>query len=201
MKTLCRALLLFLLPVGVSAQSLPDSTDARPIAVIQMKWRYKLNIPALNEDPLRANSEHSQAERDMKDTIRLNGIRGRQGLPLEAPPARMRAPEKGDRRPSTIYTYEAKVRNNGAKAIRALVWEYVFFEPGTEQEVGRRRFVSKTNIRPGNAASLTARSVIPPTGAIDVAKVDKKTRDLYLERVVIQSVEYVDGSIWIAPAN
>ena len=202
MKTLlCPALLLCLLPVSLSAQALSDKPETQPVTVMQMKWRYKLNIPGLDDDPLRANSEHSQAERDMKDTIRLNGIRGRQGLPPEVPPVRVRAPEKGDGRPSTVYTYDVKVRNNGTKTIRTLVWDYVFFEPGTEQEVGRRRFVSKTSIRPGNATSLTARSMIPPTGAIDATKAGKKNREQYLERVVIQSVEYVDGSTWKAIQN
>jgi hypothetical protein len=202
MKTLCPALLLFLLPVSVSAQSLPDSTGTHPVAVIEMKWSFKLNIPALDEDPLRANSEHSQAERDMKDSIRVNGIRGRQGLPPIVPPARMRAPEKGDRnRPSTIYTYEVKIRNAGEKAIRTLIWEYVFFEPGTEQEVGRRRFISRASVRPGKTTNLVMRTSIPPTGAIDARKVDKKGRNQYLEKVAIQTIEYADGSIWTATTN
>jgi hypothetical protein len=201
MKILCPALLLFLLPAGVSAQALPDSSGAQPVSVMQMKWSFKLNIPALNEDPLRANSEHTQAERDMKDTIRLNGIRGRQGLPPEVPPVRVRAPEKGDHRPSTIYTYEAKVRNNGEKAIRTLIWEYVFFEPGTEQEVGRRRFISRTSISPGKTTNLVMRSSIPPIGAIDATKVDKKNGSQYVERVVIQTIEYADGSVWMATTN
>lgn len=201
MKTLCPALLLLLLPVGISAQSLPNSTETRPVEVVQMKWNYRLNIPALDEDPLRASSEHKQAELDMKDTIRLNGIRGRQGLPPEVPPVRVRPPEKDDHKPSTIYFYEVKVKNNGEKAIRTLIWEYVFFEPGTQQEVGRRRFISRASIHPGKTTSLVARTSIPPTGAIDATKVNKKSRDQYLEQVVIQSVEYVDGSIWTASEN
>jgi hypothetical protein len=201
MKTLCQALLLLLLPLGVSAQSLQDSTGTPPVAVIQMKWRFKLNIPALDEDPLRASAEHKQAELDIKDTIRLNGIRGRQGLPLEAPPVRARPPEKDDGKPSTIYFYEAKVRNDGEKAVRAIVWDYVFFEPRTTEEVGRRRFISRATVRPGKTTSLVARSLIPPTGAIDATKVDKKISEQYLERVVIQVVEYADGSIWQPPAN
>lgn len=201
MKTLCPALLLFLLPVSGSAQALPGTSDTYPVTVIHMKWSSKLNIPALDEDPLRANSEQRQAELDMKETRRLNGIRGRQGLPLEAPPVRVRSSEKGDHRPSTIYTYEVKIRNTGEKAIRTLTWEYVFFEPGTEQEVGRRRFTSRASISPGKTTNLVMRSLIPPIGAIDATKADKKNSNPYLERVVIQSIEYVDGSMWVAATN
>jgi hypothetical protein len=201
MKTLCQVLWLLLLPAGLSAQSLPTSSETYPVAVIQMKWQYKLHNPALEEDPMRASSEHRQAELDRRDALRINGTRARMGLPPEMPRARVRAPERDDRKPSTIYLYEAKVRNNGEKAIRALVWDYVFFETGTTQELGRRRFISRVSVRPGKTASLTARSLIPPTGAIDATKVDKKTSEQYLERVVIQVVEYADGSIWQPAAN
>jgi hypothetical protein len=201
MKTLCQMLWLLLLPASISAQSLPTSSDTSPVAVIQMKWHYKLFNPALEEDPMRASSEHRQAEIDRRDAMRINGTRARMGLPPEMPRARVRAPERDDAKPSTIYLYEAKVRNDGEKAIRALVWDYVFFEPGTQQEVGRRRFISRVSVRPGKITSLVARTTIPPTGAIDATKVDKKAHEQYLERVVIESIEYADGSIWQTTAN
>ena len=102
---------------------------------------------------------------------------------------------------AVAYVYEVKIRNTGEKRIRTLTWEYVFFEPGTELEVGRRRFVSRVNIPPGRTGNVVMRSTSPPTGTFDAAKAGKKSSDQYAEQVVIQSVVYADGSVWQAASN
>ena len=102
---------------------------------------------------------------------------------------------------AVTYVYEVKIRNTGEKRIRTLTWEYVFFEPGTELEVGRRRFVSKVPHWPRQNRDVVMRSTSPPTGTFDAAKAGKKSSDQYAEQVVIQSVVYADGSVWQAASN
>jgi hypothetical protein len=97
---------------------------------------------------------------------------------------------------TVLYVYEVKVRNNGAKGIRKLTWDYAFFEPGTETELGRRRFISKVNIGPGGTSTVTVRAAAAPTGIVDARQAGKKPQDMYSEQVVIQRVEYADGSVW-----
>jgi hypothetical protein len=102
-------------------------------------------------------------------------------------------------RPTVEYIYRAKVNNTGSKAIRKMVWEYVFFDPATQKEVGRRRYENKVNIRPGKSSNVIARSLTPPTGTIDANQVGKQPKDQYSEQIVIQRIEYADGSVWLRP--
>jgi len=194
-------LVLFLFALCASAQALSNPSAGSNVTVIQKKWRIEVRNPALEKDPLKAMKERAEAERQRKDTERMNEILIEKGMPTNTPAVRVPARETGARGISFTYVYEVMVRNTGQKGIRKLIWEYVFFEPGTEIEAGRRRFVSKVSISPGRTRNVVVRSSSPPTGTIDASKAGKKPRDQYSEQVVIQSVEYADGSVWEAPSN
>lgn len=202
MRVVYVVLLLLLFSAGAFSQTLSDAPVAPGMTVIQKKWQVEVRNPALEEDPFRANNEITQAERDRKDNIRENTVRTQLGLPPVPPPNRAPQPETGKRETlSTIYIYAVKVKNTGEKEIKTLTWEYVFFEPGTEQEVGRRQFVSKAGISPGKTKTLIMRSASPPTGTINATKVNKKSSEQYAEQIVIKRIEYADGSLWDAPSK
>lgn len=200
MKTLCLVTSLFLLAVGASAQTLPASSDPSAVTVIEKKWHVELRNPALDEDPFLVNDQMEQDMRDRKETIRQNEARNRVGLPPQPPPNRVGRGPIRVRGVSAIYIYEFKFRNTADKAIRALTWDYVFFEPGTEVELGRQTFVSKVSLGSGKTRNMIFQSASPPTGSIDATKVDKQSKDQYAEQVVIQSIEYADGTVWRAPS-
>lgn len=204
------ALFYFAIGGAASAQTLSNSPDASHVpnlTVIQKKWSVEVHNTALDDDPFRGSDEHRQAERDRINNSRQNEIRVRQGKSPVAPPVRARLPETESSEISATYIYEVKVRNTGEKAIRTIAWEFAFFDPVSKQEVGRQRFVSKEKISPGKTKTLAMRSASPPTGTIDatdatdVTKAGKKLRDQYIEQVVIQSIEYADGSLWRAASN
>lgn len=196
MKVLCSLLLLFLFALCALAQALPNPSARPKVTVIQKKWRSEVYNPALEKDPLQANKERQQEESAQRSDARENESRIRQGEPALPPRVRLPASETGGRGLSVTYVYELKLSNTGEKTIRALVWEYVFFEPGTEREVGRRRFISRVNIRPGRTGSVVMRTASSPTGTFDATKAGKKSQDHYSEQVVIKSVGYADGSAW-----
>jgi hypothetical protein len=95
-----------------------------------------------------------------------------------------------------VYSYEAKFRNNGAKDISALTWEFIFFSTDTGKEVGRRKFESKKAISNGKTSTLVMQSVIPPTGTVDATKAGSRSAEKYTEKVVVLTVEYSDGTKW-----
>ncbi|HKQ79140.1 MAG TPA: hypothetical protein VJ810_35925 [Blastocatellia bacterium] len=190
MKVPCSVFSLFLFASCAAAQVLSDLPSKPNVIVLQKKWRMEVRNAALDEDQFKVLKEREQEERERRDLERQNEIRTRQGMPTSTPP---------DRRPATrargisiTHIYEVKIRNTGEKEIRTLTWDYVFFDPGTEREVGRRRFVSEVRIGPGKTRNVVVRSATSPTGAIDAAQAGKKSRDLYSERVIIQSVGYAD---------
>ncbi|HWS54580.1 MAG TPA: hypothetical protein VN228_10650 [Pyrinomonadaceae bacterium] len=87
------------------------------------------------------------------------------------------------------YRAAATVRNDGAKAVRAVEWAYVFAEPEGGRELKRYRLQSKQTIEPGATATLTRDVSIKP---------DEESRHLTTGRqqVVVTRVEYADGSVW-----
>jgi hypothetical protein len=166
------------------------------VTVIEKKWHVEVVNPALEKDPFAPNQARQQEENAQKGDARENENRIKQGVPTLAPRVPASSPETGSHRLSTAYVYEVKVRNTGDKTIHTLTWEYVFFEPGTEREVGRRQFISRVNISPGRIGNVVFRSASSPTGTVDASKAGKKSRDQYSEQVVIQRVGYADGSVW-----
>jgi hypothetical protein len=194
-------LLLFLFALCASAQALPNASAGSRVTVIQKSWRIEVRNPALERDPLKPNKDREQEAREQNDVAAQNERRNQMGCPNVAPAVRMPMPETGARGLSVTYIYEVKFSNSGEKAIRELVWEYMFFEPGTKREVGRLRFVRKVSISPGRTRNVVVRTASSPTGTIDATKAGKKPRDQYSDQVVIQSIGYADGSVWQAARN
>jgi hypothetical protein len=191
-------LVLFLFTLGASAQ---DQTTGLKVTVVEKKWRMEVRNPALEKDPVKAMQDRETEERRRKDADRTNEILTEQGMPTTPPAVGASTPERGGRGISVTYVYELKISNTGDKTIRALTWEYVFFEPGTERELGRRWFESKVSISPGKTKNIVMRSRLPPTSTIDATKAGKKPRDRYSEQIVILSIEYVDGTGWQLTSN
>jgi len=183
-----------------SAQ-VPGPSPAPRVIVIEKNWHVEVINPALEKDPFAPNTARQQEENAQKDDARENENRIKQGVPTLPPRTPPTKAETGSHRLWTEYVYELKVRNTGEKPIRTLSWDYIFFEPGTDREVGRRQFTSIVSIRPGGIRKVTIRSATPPTGTIDASNAGKKSRDQYSEQVVIQRIGYADGSVWQAAVH
>lgn len=206
MKAAARFISLLILAFHVfdlpaSAQAVSDESGTANVKVIEKKWRIDLRNPALDKDPVEAMNERDSAERQRKATERTNEILAERGMPAPTTQVPDSVRETGSRGIKATYIYELKLTNTSAKAIRLLTWEYVFFEPGTEVEVGRRRFVSKMNLGTGKTKNVVERSGLPPVSAVNARQAGKKPREQYSEQIVIQSVEYNDGSIWQRPSQ
>jgi hypothetical protein len=196
MRFLSAAFWLVLLTVGCLSQT---SSNSPAVEVIQKKWEIQIRNPRLDEDPLRASKDTAREINDRRETLQEEAIRIERGLP-SAPPRRSARQPRASLAPiMTSYIYKVKFKNTGNKAIRTLVWEYVFFDPETKAEVGRRRFESKVNIAPGKIKTVTRRSGSPPTATINVAQAGKNPTEQYAEQIIVQRIQYSDGSIWKEP--
>jgi len=199
MKALRSAFVVFLFASCATAQALFDLSAKSDVTVLQKKWRMEVRNAKLDEDQFEVQKDREREERARRDWEVQNEKLKEQGMPTTAPPARR--PATRARGLSVTYIYEVKIRNTGEKDVRTLTWDYVFFDPVAEREVGRRRFVSEVRIGPGKTRNVVVRSSSSPTGTIDVAKAGKKSQELYSEQVIIQSVGYADGSVWKAASN
>jgi hypothetical protein len=98
--------------------------------------------------------------------------------------------------PSYAFQYKLTLRNNGAKAIREIDWDYVFLDAATGQELSRREFTSVEKIAPGKRKELYFVIPSPPTHRISAHALDKRERDGLGEQVVLLRVLYADGTVW-----
>jgi hypothetical protein len=195
--------LLFLFLLGaaaVSAQTPATTTTTPPappdLVVLQKKWQTYVRNPALDEDPFSANDDFADAQRQQKINEIQNKIRGKGGEQIEPTPPRIKKTK--DTPPPgvvTTYVYRARVKNTGAKTIRAIDWGYNFLDPETQQELGRHFYTTKVKLRPGQDNELVGRSDKPQTSTINVKNAGKELG----EQVVIYRVEYDDGSVWQPP--
>ncbi len=200
MRTTVSLFFLFLLgAVAATAQTPAAATAAPPdLVVLQKKWQSHARNPALDQDSFDANDDFSDAQRAQKINDLQNRIRGRGAEALEPPPPRTKKNDASPPPPPGVvmtYVYRAKVKNTGAKTIRALDWGYIFLDPETQQELGRHLYSTKVKIRPGQENELVGRSAKPQTSTVNVKNAGKELG----EQVVIYRVEYDDGSVWQPP--
>ena len=102
--------------------------------------------------------------------------------------------------PRYVFNYKVSLRNTGAKTIREVDWDYVFYDEATGQELGRRQFTGVEKIGPGKHKELHFLIASPPTQSISVYSLGKKEREGLREQVVIVRVLYDDGTVWQLPA-
>ena len=196
MKIPSSGLILFLFAICVAAQT---SSGAPGVTVLESKWRIDIYNPALDKDPLAPSKERLQEALAQNEAATQSESRVAQGGSALPPVVRQSTSDTGNRKLQVTYVYELKVKNTGPKEIRLLIWEYIFLEPGTTQEAGRRRFISRQSIKPGATRELIVRSPTSPTGTLDASKAGRKTNEQYSEKVVIRNIGYADGSNWPAP--
>lgn len=198
MNTLCSGLVLLFLAIGVSAQT---STAPPDVTVLQKKWHMDVRNRALEQDPFAANKDRLREESQQKTVAQQNEGRLKQGEPTLPPPNSRPTFNNSPIGITTTYIYEIKVKNDGPKEIRRIVWEYAFSEPDTLSEAGRRRFATKVRIKAGASKTVVGRSRSSPTGTLDARKAGIKPSEQYAERIVIRRLEYADGSVWPAVAK
>jgi hypothetical protein len=94
------------------------------------------------------------------------------------------------------FAYRVKIQNASKKVIEVVFWEYQFKETANPANVARRQFLCGVNIKPDKEKELQAFSVSGPSDVISVGSLANKPENLFEEKVVINRVEYADGSIW-----
>ncbi len=82
------------------------------------------------------------------------------------------------------------------KIIKALDWDYVFFDINNQNETGRRRFRSEVKIEPGKSKELKFFLPTPPTQTVSIHSLVKNERASLGELVMVLRIEYEDGSVW-----
>jgi hypothetical protein len=94
------------------------------------------------------------------------------------------------------YEHRIKVRNAANKPADILFWEYQFIETSNPENVVRRQFICGVEMKPNKEKDVQSFSFSSPSAVISVESLAKGSTKPFEERVVINRVEFTDGSIW-----
>lgn len=193
MKVLNLVLLVVLLSGGVIAQS--SSPDAPDVKVLENSWRRKVGKVKSADDPLGPSTNRIKEQQDLRVA---GGDEGHIRRIYSSPAPRPRLDSVNQTTRVVQRIYKATLINTGAKKIKRLVWEYVFYDKTSGREVDYYHFTSQVNIRPGQTVKVVEIETDYSPGASDATR---NSGDLEEGRVIIRSIQYDDGSVWSTPAK
>ena len=201
MKTLLLfSLLLTFLSPGQNA----GGTDGDSLAVV-LSFKYfksrqtieKLNSPTtapaaamIPENKVYQRSARAQAPMGTIDP-NTETIDGRSAA-LEKSVQESRSPKST---PVDGYAYQVKIKNAHTQNIEVVFWEYQFKELSNPTNVVHRQFLCSVKVKPDKEKELQAFSVLGPSDVVSVESLANKSGSRFTEKVVINRVEYSDGSI------
>ncbi|HEX9425019.1 MAG TPA: hypothetical protein VF899_17390 [Pyrinomonadaceae bacterium] len=190
---------------SVTARSQSTNTPHRLPDVIVVKYSWTKERIAWERDPFSGTNEsfgdmrqRASDDKRRERAVALGNIGEANRIEREAR-AEQVIKSRPPAPPRYAFIYKVSVKNIGAKTIKELDWDYIFFDSATEQEIGRHQFASTENIGPGKSKELSFFNPSPPTKTISIYALDKKERVNLGEAVVLVRIEYADGSFWQSP--
>lgn len=195
--------LLFIAPLLLvlsQTQTTNISYDGSPVTVVGFKWhrdRQQVTYDATGSVPAAAMIP---ANKNFEKNRRANmppGDRDPNQDTLDGRSAAIERAVQASRAPKPLegFAFRAKVRNSSPKLIEVIFWEYQFKDPsGTI--LSRRQFLCGVAIKPEKDKELQAFSLSGPTEVVSVGTLSSKGGEAEAGQVLINRVEYADGSIW-----
>ena len=178
--------------------------DGSAMDVVGHRWTKSRQVVEKDDNEGTAPAAaRTPADRNFERSRRVNdpaGVRDPNADTLDSRSAAMDKAVREARRPKSVevdgFAYKVKVRNTGPKVVEVLFWEYQFEEAADPSNLARRQFLCGVNIKGGKEKELLAWSASGPNGTISLDSLSNKAENPYRERVVINRIEYADGTIW-----
>lgn len=194
MKVLFLTFLLALMPVFQQQQSVVEREDA-DLVVLKFNWtKVRMNNdlihsaldpgPSMN-GPISIKPTPPQNEsQDIKNRRDMNERRAEMSATVRA--AKTPPPKDPDQ-----YLLQLEVRNVGANVIKSMVWEYQPAATSVDYEL--RQYVCNLKAKPKESKKF---ELISPTNPVKVIQADVKVGQSNEGKVVINRIDYADGSTW-----
>ncbi len=201
-----KILLLFLIVLNLLAfvqTQTPANDEASPMSVSNYKWsraRQTVEAPTTEATNMPVRQVIPQ-NKTFARNARINDPRGARDPNQDTIDGRAEAIEKSvqeARKPKSEprdgFAYRIKVKNSSTKVVEIVFWEYQFTEAQNPDVLARRQFLCGVNIHPDKDKELEGFSLSGPSDVVSVAALADKSR--FKENVLINRIEYSDGSIW-----
>ena len=200
--------LLFVFPVLFSLlfpyQTPTLNNENSPLVVTSFKWsREHRTVEAQPEQSTAPARAMIPQNKNFARNARVNDPAGVRDPNADTLDGRSEALEKSvqdsrSTKPKSTegYLYRIKVQNPGQKVIEIVFWEYQFQDPSDPSLLARRQFLCGVNIAANKSKDLEGFSLSGPSEVVNVKTLANSADNPLKERVVINRVEYADGSIW-----
>ena len=135
------------------------------------------------------------ANKNFARNVRANdpaGVRDPNADTLDGRSAQLEKSVQESRTPQSRQVDGYAYRN----AVESLFWEYQFMDGKDATSLTRHQFLCGVNIRPGKDKEVEGFSQSNPSSVINVDTVANKDSNPVQEKIVINRVEFADGTIW-----
>ena len=200
MKTL--VLLSALLTLLVPGQNQAPA-DSSQVTVLSSKWfKSRQTIETPDSSGSIPASAMIQANKAWERNRRADAPRAGDPDPnIDSMDGRRAAMEKSVQesrgpKPADGFAYRAKIKNASTKTIEVLFWEYQFMPSANPTTVSHRQFLCGVTIKPQRDIDVQGFSLSGPGDVINVGSEANDSGNGLQERVMINRVEYADGTIW-----
>ncbi|HSE30152.1 MAG TPA: hypothetical protein VLA93_01105 [Pyrinomonadaceae bacterium] len=181
----------------------PQSQETSSLSVVSFKWaktkQAEDKIEVFNPAPAPAMIPQNK---NFSRNVRMNEPPGARDPNQDTVDGRSAALEKSvqesrARPPRTIdaYSYKVKIQNPTSQSVDILFWEYQFIDRAKPENMTRRQFLCVANIKPGKDKEIQALSLNGPTDVVNVDSLANGANP-FDEKIVINRIEWGDGSIW-----
>ena len=190
--------LLLLIPVILFKVGHQQSADGQPdlevLEVSSSKFRTYESVDSSGRQRLNSN----KADTRSREAVYREEIRNRNSIENRSRDmADLERSVMGDpynQKPIDLFRYRVNVRNTGGKVVKVVVWDYQASDTDQFTDSTHRLFRCTAKIKPNENERIEGYSILPPTRV--VTAVGTKS---FSERVIINRIEYSDGSSWQRP--
>ena len=198
-----RTLLLFPLLLTPVSPLQDNAGGGAPVAVVGARWtKTRQRVEKPDTHGTTPAAAMTPADKNFARNRRVNDPAGVRDPNADTIDARSAALDKAvrDSRSQTVevegYLYNVKVQNPSQKAVEVVFWEYQFEETANPSNLTRRQFLCGVQIKGGKEKELQAFGGSGPAGVVSAESLANKSANPFAERVLINRVEYTDGTIW-----
>ena len=195
-------LLPILLVFQTSQEKVPASGEQPPVVPTHFRWfkdrqeAKKLVLPPRGPEPPLIEPKDSIGRNARTDGTKPQPDPNAEKIETRSASLDQIAQEANEVPRVEGFTYEVKFKNLNTKQAQIIFWEYQFNETTTAKNMSRRRYVCGVKIKPDKDKVIQVFSTLGPGNVINVKELMKGSAKQFEESVIVDRIEFEDGSIW-----
>lgn len=193
------SLVIALVVLAVMAQAQTGMQGVSDLVVLKFSCgRYEANSrvirsvqepdPPMNE-PIRINQP---VRNEPQEVVNRRDLQERRA---EMKAAEINAARSGQPQ-SRFYFYRLEIKNASTKAVKSFAWAY---QPAESPDPSDRQFFCVVKAKPNESKAFELFSPLAPSRVVDASKAGDKPEKDSKGKVIINKIEYTDGSVWTRP--